>query len=200
MPGWQFAWSRIWRRSCRAALVGVLVAVSSCCLVARTAAARYTVETAYLTIILNDQVDLAGLEKSIDFGGISAGLFSSSTPQETEKRLIRKMDALYEKVQRILDMRKAMSNKVRVHVHAGAADLDATFRKIFHKSGSVRSWYVYEYNTVYVNAEDLHEGMLAHELAHAIIDHYLSVRPPRATAEILATYVDNHLFEEVKSY
>jgi hypothetical protein len=37
--------------------------------------------------------------------------------------------------------------------------------------------------------------MLAHEMAHSIIDHYLRVRPPHATAEILARYVDGHLFE-----
>jgi hypothetical protein len=32
-------------------------------------------------------------------------------------------------------------------------------------------------------------------LAHFIIDHYLLVRPPAATAEILARYVDSHLKE-----
>ena len=41
--------------------------------------------------------------------------------------------------------------------------------------------------------QDVHAGMLAHELAHAIIDHYLTVRPPAQTAEILARYVDSHL-------
>ncbi|MEH0019750.1 MAG: hypothetical protein V6Z89_08855 [Desulfobacter sp.] len=42
--------------------------------------------------------------------------------------------------------------------------------------------------------------MLAHEIAHAVVDHYLDVRPPRATAEILARYVDAHLNEEAKVY
>jgi hypothetical protein len=40
---------------------------------------------------------------------------------------------------------------------------------------------------------DLHEGMLAHEMAHCIIDYFLLVRPPVASAEILARYVDEHL-------
>jgi len=40
--------------------------------------------------------------------------------------------------------------------------------------------------------------MLAHEIAHAIVDNYLSVRPPRATAEILARYVGKHLNKRVK--
>ncbi len=58
----------------------------------------------------------------------------------------------------------------------------------------IRAWYIYEQNTIYINNDDVHEGILAHEIAHAIIDHYLTVRPPRATAEILARYVDKHLY------
>ena len=74
------------------------------------------------------------------------------------------------------------------------------YRRIYHRKATVRGWYVYAYNTVYLNVQDVHEGMLAHELGHAIIDHYLEVRPPRATAEILARYVDKNLYEEVKKY
>ena len=56
------------------------------------------------------------------------------------------------------------------------------------------AWYLYQYHSIYINLEDLHEGILAHEMAHSIIDHYLIIRPPGATAEILARYVDSHLF------
>ena len=62
------------------------------------------------------------------------------------------------------------------------------------KKRRIRSWYIFKQNTIYINADDVHEGILAHEMAHAIIDHYLTIRPPRATAEILARYVDKHLY------
>ena len=39
----------------------------------------------------------------------------------------------------------------------------------------------------------LRVGILAHEMAHAVIDHYFGVKPPKATAEILAQYVDAHI-------
>ena len=71
--------------------------------------------------------------------------------------------------------------------------LYAAHQKIFEKPCRFRAWYVYELNTIYLNVDDVHEGMLAHEIAHSIIDHYLLVRPPKATAEILARYVDKHL-------
>lgn len=165
-------------------------------------AEKVTLESKYLQITFNSSEDIARFNKSIDFdtGSFSGGFFSSETPTELSGKLTRKLDLLFEKVQRILDMRKPLENKIRVVVHSSEEELAATFVKIFKKQGSARGWYVFEYNTIYLNAQDVHEGMLAHELAHAVIDTYMNVRPPRATAEILATYVDKHLFEEVKTY
>ena len=57
-----------------------------------------------------------------------------------------------------------------------------------------RAWYIYDLNTIFINVQDIDEGILTHKLAHHIIDHCLKVRPPKATAEILARYVDKHLY------
>ncbi|MCP3933600.1 MAG: hypothetical protein GY705_31420 [Bacteroidetes bacterium] len=46
---------------------------------------------------------------------------------------------------------------------------------------------------MFIQLDDVHSGMIAHELAHAIIDHYLIIPPPKETAEILARYVDTHM-------
>jgi Zn-dependent peptidase ImmA (M78 family) len=109
-------------------------------------------------------------------------------------KLKKKVDALYERVQEILDMRKRIK-KVTINIFQNKKQLRAAYQEIYKKPCKLRCWYIYEYNAIYINANDLHEGMLAHEMAHSIIDHYLTVRPPRATAEILARYVDSHLFE-----
>ena len=44
-----------------------------------------------------------------------------------------------------------------------------------------------------IESEEELAGILAHEIAHAMIDNYLSVRPPKTTSEILARYVDENL-------
>ena len=161
-------------------------------------AAGPALESDYVRLVFSDPSDIARLDKKIDFGD-SGGWFVSSAPAEVEKRLLRKIDAIYDKVQRILDMRKPQQRKVLLRVFHDEEELAATFLKIFKRQGSARAWYVYEYNTIYINVQDVNEGMLAHELAHSIIDHYLTVRPPRASAEILATYVDKYLFDDVKA-
>jgi hypothetical protein len=139
--------------------------------------------------------DLTKLEDAIDYNpdGFSiGGLFSSPGAQEAMGAVARKIDALFERVQEILDMR-GKTAKVRINAYGDQARLHQAYREIAGGECRVRAWYIYERNTVFINVEDVNESMLAHELAHAIIDHFLAVRPPRATAEILARYVDEHL-------
>jgi hypothetical protein len=94
-------------------------------------------------------------------------------------------------------MRKKME-KVRINIYNNKTQLESVYYKVFKKNCKFKAWYIYEFNTIYVNIQELHEGMLAHEIAHSVVDHFLSVRPPGATAEILARYVDNHLDPKLK--
>lgn len=116
-----------------------------------------------------------------------------------ELSVLNKIDAIFEKVQHILEMKRKMA-KVRIYLYPNKRDLHDAYYTIYHTRKKYRAWYIFEYNSIYMNARDLHEGMLAHELAHAVIDNHFSGPPPRAAAEILARYVDAHLFKEVKTY
>ncbi len=111
-----------------------------------------------------------------------------------------KIDGLYERVQDILDMRKRSKKKLIIDLYDSKKEMGKTYAKLYGGKLRVRSWYVFQLNTIFVNTNDVHEGMLAHEMAHSIIDHFLTVRPPRASAEILAVYVDTHLFRKTRKY
>ena len=156
-----------------------------------------SLETKYTIIRCQSLEDLKKFNQKVDYSPGEWGLkrlFSRSDSTKMIDKLKKKVDALYERVQEILDMRKRMK-KVTVNVYHNKKQLHAAYQEIYKKPCKLRAWYVYEYNTIYISVDDLHEGMLAHEMAHSIIDHYLTVRPPGATAEILARYVDSHLFE-----
>lgn len=154
-------------------------------------------ETKYTIVHYQSFEDLKKFNYKVQYGQEQWGLkrlFSKSGSDNLMDRVRTKMDVLFERVQGILDMRKKM-RKVRIHIYHDKAQLHDAYSRIYKSPCRIRAWYRYKDNTVYMNVNDLHEGMLAHELAHAIIDHYLLVRPPVATAEILARYVDRHLFE-----
>lgn len=156
-----------------------------------------TLETKYTILHYRSLEDLEDFEDEIDYsGGVFSNLFSSSDADDLQVNVKNEVDALYRRVQKILDMQKKM-NKVIIKIHRNSEEMKRAFRKTYGRGrrGVPRAWFRYENNTIYINLDDLHEGMLAHEMAHSIIDNYLLVKPPRVTAEILARYVDRHLFD-----
>jgi hypothetical protein len=159
-------------------------------------------ETKYTIIRYQSLKDLKKFNKKVDYSPKKWSLkrlFSNSATGNLEDNLKRKVDGLYKRAQEILDMRKK-ANKVLINIYPNKNQLHVVFRKTYKRTISPydtfsppRAWYVYESNTIHIHVNDLRAGMLAHEMAHSIIDHYLLVRPPKATAEILARYVDSHL-------
>ena len=157
----------------------------------------HILETKHAKIRYHSLKDLKDFNEKIDYSSGLSGmkeLLSKKSSDDLTNKIQQKIDAVYERVQEILDMRKLMK-KVIVNIYHNKKELHAAYYEIFKKPCRLRAWYIHEWNAIFVRTDDIHEGMLAHEIAHSIIDHYLSVRPPKATAEILARYVDGHLFD-----
>ncbi len=163
---------------------------------------RHGLETKYTVIRYQSIEDLEKFNRKIDYSPEQLGfmqMFSRSSSKDLAGEITKKVDAVYERVQNILGMRKKIK-KITINIYSSDKQLyavylkhkDTAFRN-FSSSTRLRAWYIHSSKTIYLNSADLHEGMLAHEMAHAVIDNYLLVRPPRATAEILARYVDSHL-------
>ena len=163
---------------------------------------RHSLETRYTVIRYQSVEDLEKFNRKIDYSPGQLGfmqMFSRSSSKDLTGEITKKVDAVYERVQNILGMRKK-TKKITINIYSNDKQLyafylkhkDTAFRN-FSSSTRLRAWYIHKNNTIYVNSTDLHAGMLAHEIAHAVIDHYLLIRPPTATAEILARYVDSHL-------
>jgi len=93
-----------------------------------------------------------------------------------------RIDRLVEMVLSILDMRPK-DFKVSIEI------------KPEYKSGDIAK-YKHSRKTITVYADRVTDGVLAHEIAHAVICAYFPSRPPRKTQEILAQYVDRHLWED----
>jgi len=154
-------------------------------------------ETRHTVINYQSHRDLKQFDRRIayyteDWGALKA--FFRPDSESVNDSIRKKVDGIFERAQQLLGMYKRM-DKVQIYICRDKEQLFDNYYRIHQKPGRYRAWYVYSLNAVYVNHKDLDEGMLSHELTHAIVDHYLLVRPPRASAEILASYVDLHLFE-----
>lgn len=156
---------------------------------------RHRMETRHTVIYYERPEDLRILGGKIEYsseGWYLDRLYRPGAPQNFPVSLKRKIDAVFERVRQILDMRKNIQ-KVSIHAYHDKARLHEAYSRLTGRDCPVRAWYIYEIHTIFINVEDVNEGILAHEMAHAIIDHYFTARPPEATAEILARYVDQHL-------
>lgn len=159
----------------------------------RTQAEGGRLETKYTVLMFGSTEVLARYYEAVDYGpgnlNRSPSLLSEAA---LKKNTATKTDAVFERAQAILDMKKRIP-KIRIRLYPDKAALKRVYSMLSRDKRVMRAWYLFRSNTVYLNVRDLHEGILAHELAHGIIDNFLRVRPPANTAEILARYVDAHL-------
>ncbi|MFC1620959.1 hypothetical protein ACFL2G_01515 [Candidatus Omnitrophota bacterium] len=109
-----------------------------------------------------------------------------------EEVLSDKFDAVFMKVEEILDMFPSKVH-VAIHIYKTKHGLNEAYEGIFGQSNTAESFYVYKTNTIYTTERAIREGLLAHEMAHCIVDHYFVILPPRKVQEMLAVYADIHL-------
>ena len=152
-------------------------------------------DTRYTVLMYQSEKDLHRFDREIRYKPtkeILKRLRSGSQDRTPHDALKFKIDGMFERVQEILDMKGKVS-RVAIRIYPDKKALREIYTKLTRQKCRVRSWYMFQYKSIFATCKDIHEGILAHEMAHHVIDHYLNVRPPRATAEILARYVDKHL-------
>ena len=164
-------------------------------------------DTKYATIEYQNPEDLKVFGKKINYlpqSWFLGSLSDHSGSHKLSNEIGIKVDGLFERVQKILQMKKIM-RKVVVKIYTDKNQLKNAYAGIAGSSvrcyedhcvkefSSPRAWYIFESNTIFINVDDFHQGVLAHEMAHAVIDHFLGRRPPRDAAETLAQHVEKNL-------
>ncbi len=152
-------------------------------------------ETRYTVIRYHSVETLKQFHQSIHFGNgwwATSTSFDQLSVEENRKISQMKIDAIFKRVQEILDM-ESKFKKVIINLYPDKKKLESAYKNTYKTQCPFKAWYDFKTNTISLNADDCSEGMFAHEIAHSVIDNFLKIRPPKNTAEILARYVDTHL-------
>lgn len=149
----------------------------------------------FCTISYENDVDLRKVNRRLNLG--FSNFYSPRTYKENpeisiEEIISDKFDAIFNKAEEILDMYPARI-RVAINIYKRQEDLDKVYEEFFNEPNNAVSFYIYKTNTIYTVESKLTENILAHEMAHCIIDHYFVILPPRKIQEMLAAYVDLHL-------
>lgn len=139
------------------------------------------------------QVNLLDIDRKLDLTSIGArGLKRDLIGLPPSGRLTKKIEIIAQKVRQILNMHP-IGYEVQIKIFENRKSLQDCYENLFGHRKNIISFYVYKHNTIYTNQKDISEHVMAHELAHSIIDHYFVILPPENISEMLAIYVDMHL-------
>ncbi|MDA8083694.1 MAG: hypothetical protein M0024_08575 [Nitrospiraceae bacterium] len=174
-------------RQCRAAAVVVLI---GCILPARVAAGA-ELRTQYTTITYENENLLRDFNHAISLGSLSYLLLGRKS-LTSDDEIRNKVDVLVDRIQTVLDMRPK-ELKFRIALLATSSDVRKTYRAKYGSNADFIAFYSKGDKTVYVSVDDIRLGVLSHELAHVVIDHYFGVAPPVKIHEVLAQFVEEHL-------
>lgn len=154
----------------------------------------YTIETGYFTVYYKPGADLYKIESALKK---RISYFSAGSPADdahVTDKIRYQLDSLLARAEEILDMHPKDMH-IMIRIFPTRLELNEEYFRIFNAKEEYKSFYINKFKTIYISAEDVSDSVLAHEMGHAIVDHYFAVIPPEKVREILASYVDLHLAE-----
>jgi len=109
-----------------------------------------------------------------------------------EDEVLAKVDVIIEKAESVLDM---FPNKFHVNIVLlpTRRDVAKVFKEKYGKKVKHIAYYSLSEKTIYISVNNTSIRVLAHEIGHAIVDHYFKVRPPYNIHELLAQFTEKHI-------
>lgn len=150
-----------------------------------------TYETQYATIYYSNDSDLNSFTRNIRSGLQIFGESQKENPMLAKNRV----DAIVERVEEILDM-YSPNLHFKIYIYPAYKDLSLKYLAIGNFGKSPIAFYNHKTRAIYLSLQDTTDGVLAHEIGHAVINFFFPVPPPARMQEILAQYVDRHLWEK----
>lgn len=147
--------------------------------------------TRYATIIYDSEDDL--LEFGRRLGG-PGSVVSRSNPN-APAHIRESVDRIVFRVKALLDMHPA-EMQFTVRLHPSARALGEAYRQAGAVGEAPVAFYSHRTRTVHMGPGSATDRIFAHEAAHAVINSYFGAPPPLQVQEILAQYVDRHLWDD----
>jgi hypothetical protein len=160
-------------------------------LVAPAAAAALELKTQYATIAYDKEEQLRKFNRGVSLGSLSY-LLRNRKSITSEDEVRNKVDVLVERVEAILDM-FPRGLKFRIVLLSTDTEVQKVYKNKYGASVDYISFYSPREKTMYASVDDIRIGVLAHEMAHVILDFYFGVSPPVKVHEVLAQFVETHL-------
>lgn len=146
----------------------------------------------YVTLQCNDRQLLRDFNEELDIGSKLSYMVKNKNIVTTEDEVLAKLDVIMEKAEVVLDMFPSNLH-INVVLLETADDVSRVFTRKYGKKANHIAYYSLSEDTIYISVEDTKLEVIAHEMGHAIVDHYFSERPPYNIHELMAQFVEKHI-------
>jgi hypothetical protein len=146
-----------------------------------------TYQTQYVVISYADEKDLYTFTRNI-----GSGMSFLWENQEQNPLLAKtRVDKIVESICSILDMYPP-NLRFGITLYKTQAEVTAAYKALGATGAAPVAFYAHRTRNIAVAIDSITDGILAHEIAHAIISAYFVPPPPGRMQEILAQYMDKH--------
>ncbi len=157
--------------------------------------AQEKISSRYATISYQGEPLLRSFNKRIKLGSLDYLLKRRISGElSLQDQVSGKVDIIVERVETMLEMHPK-NFRVDIIVVRSTDDVRALYKQKYRRDIEFLAFYSPSEKSIYISADEARSNILAHELAHAVIDQYFGVAAPVKIHELLAGYVSEN-FEE----
>jgi hypothetical protein len=148
-------------------------------------------QSRYVTLQYSSKEILREFNSQLSLSGSLSRMMRRNTVT-IEDEAMAKVDIVVEKAETVLDM---FPNNLHMTIVLlpTSADIAKVFFQKYRKNVNYLSFYSLSEKTIYISVDDTNLQVLAHEIGHAIVDHFFNVRPPYNIHELMAQFTEKHI-------
>ncbi len=146
----------------------------------------------YARLLYNDKELLRDFNDKIYLGSKLRRMIRKKNIVTVEDEVIAKIDLIIEKAEVVLNMFPD-NMKITVVLLPNKSAVARVYKQNYGKNVSHIAYYSLSQDTIYISVRNARLRVLAHEVGHAVVDHYFKVRPPYNMHELMAQFTEKHI-------
>jgi hypothetical protein len=146
----------------------------------------------YVTLQYSDEKVLRKFNDRLNLGRKLQYYLRNKNLVTIEDEVLAKLDVIIEKAETVLDMFPADLH-ITVVLLSSRAEVAGIYNQKYSTQVDHIAYYSLSEDTIYISADDTQLRVIAHEVGHAIVDHYFDVRPPYTIHELMAQFTEKHI-------
>ncbi len=152
----------------------------------------FQIKSRYATIIFNDKKLLSEFNEELYLGRKLGRMLRKDNIVTVEDEILAKVDLIIEKAEVVLDM---FPNGLHITLVLlpDQSDVVRVYKSKYGKNVDHIAYYSLSEKTIYISVDDTSLRVLAHEVGHAIVDHFYKVRTPYTIHELMAQFTERHI-------